>query len=71
MGIHLAILGIFATVVVGGIAMIIDHTVIGWILIGLAFVWLIGAYTAWYIYKKKHTDFTKENVNLVMPRKKK
>lgn len=66
---HLAILGVFATLVVGGVVMVINPKIVGWILIGIAFVWVIGAYITWYIYRIKHKDFTKEIVNLIMPRK--
>lgn len=68
---HLAILGIFATLVVGGVVMLINPKIVGWILIGIALVWVIGAYVTWYTYKKKHKDFTKEIVNLIIPSQKK
>ena len=70
MGIHLAAWGICITLLVGGVA-IFNPKIAGIVLMSLGGVWIINFYIAWFIYRRKHKDFTKEIVNLILPDKKK
>lgn len=48
--------------------MVINPKIIGWALIAIAFIWLIGAETVVFISKKKHRSI-RQTIQLILPNK--